>query len=734
MDNIIECKLDSTCKEIYTGIWQHDYGQILRITGVDLPKAVEVQFSLRDKGGDTLTRIGTTVDGVTEVKVPDSFLKNENCTQNYLIYAWIYVTDDASGNTEYQIILHVKSRPKPEEPTEEPLPEPNIFHETVEAVNAAADRAAASEQNAKASATEASKYAASASESAVAAEKTKEDALKEVGEKKQEAIEAIQEQEEASVGKIIDHTDNEIQRIQNQAAGSKRELEQTIANAGYSKEELNESIQTVGDTKTALDKSTELAGTAKTELDTSTQKAGEAKTALDGSAKTAGEMQETLSATVKQAGALDTSLAEEIETGTQLQKDLVASGEKAVQDIQAAGSEQLDKMQAVAEEFTADREQITKNKEDIGSLKEDTAVLQKRQNVLVGSETGNPVSCDDAFAAPLCGLTVYGKSTQDGTPSPDNPVPIVSAGDGGSVAVKVTGKNRMPPNLKCQDFVDCFVKKNTPITLVFKGDLVSQGGDILFFDENNNLKWFGIDKGKAEHHTQFPVDLTKFQYLLSDMASENVCLTWNASSPDYEPYREQLLTLPTPNGLPGIPVTSGGNYTDPTGQQWICDEVDLERGVKVQRVKTLVFSDDSAFIREQTSNGYRFNANTDDLRSADTKTADSSAFCSALKLGNPGGTWRTTNIFTIGAKLYVRFENITTLDELQQYLQQNPMTIIAILATPIETPLTLAELAAYGPDTVVQASDGAGIKLDYQQDVNLVVKNLEDAIASMITT
>lgn len=566
MDNIIECKLDSTCKEIYTGIWQHDYGQILRITGVDLPKAVEVQFSLRDKGGDTLTRIGTTVDGVTEVKVPDSFLKNENCTQNYLIYAWIYVTDDASGNTEYQIILHVKSRPKPEEPTEEPLPEPNIFHETVEAVNAAADRAAASEQNAKASATEASKYAASASESAVAAEKTKEDALKEVGEKKQEAIEAIQEQEEASVGKIIDHTDNEIQRIQNQAAGSKRELEQTIANAGYSKEELDESIQTVGDTKTALDKSTELAGTAKTELDTSTQKAGEAKTALDGSAKTAGEMQETLNATVKQAGALDTSLGEKIKTGTQLKTDLVASGEKTVQDIQTAGSEQLDKMQAVAEEFTADREQITTNKEDIGSLKEDNTALQKRQNVLVGSETGNPVSCDDALAAPLCGLHIYGKSTQDGTPAPDSPVPIVSAGDGGSVVVKVTGKNRMPPNLKYRDFVECFVEKNTPITLVFKGDLVSQGGNILFFDENNNQNWFGIDAGKAEHHIKCPVDLTKFQYLLPDTASENVCLTWNASSPNYEPYREQLLTLPTPTGLPGSPVTSGGNYTDPQGQ------------------------------------------------------------------------------------------------------------------------------------------------------------------------
>ena len=62
------------------------------------------------------------------------------------------------------------------------------------------------------------------------------------------------------------------------------------------------------------------------------------------------------------------------------------------------------------------------------------------------------------------------------------------------------------------------------------------------------------------------------------------------------------------------------------------------------------------------------------------------------------------------------------------------------LATPIETPLTSAEIAAYkaltayAPNTVVQASDGAGIKLDYQRDVNLVIKNLEDAIASMTTT
>lgn len=80
-------------------------------------------------------------------------------------------------------------------------------------------------------------------------------------------------------------------------------------------------------------------------------------------------------------------------------------------------------------------------KKEISLIKEDTTALQKRQNVLVGSETGNPVSCDDAYSVPLCGLTVYGRSTQDGTPTPDNPVPIVSAGDGGTIAVTLSDGN-----------------------------------------------------------------------------------------------------------------------------------------------------------------------------------------------------------------------------------------------------------------------------------------------------
>ena len=476
MNNIIECKLESTYKEIFTGLWQHDYGQILRITGVEFPKAVEIQFSLNEKSGSTITRIGTTVDGATEVQIPNELLKNDGRTYDYCIYAYIYLTDETSGSTEYEIVLRVKSRTKPENPSEEPLPEPNIFHETVVAVNASAERAETAEKNAKASEVEAGKYAASASESAGAAEKTKEDALKEVGEKKREAIEAIREQEETSVRKIINHTDNEIQRIQNQIANSKGELEQTIENASASNEELEQSIETASDTKTALDESTELAETAKTELDTSTQKAGTAKNALDESIEIAGTVNETLSATVKQAGALDTSLGEKIETGTQLKTDIVASGEKAVKDIQTAGSEQLSKMQAVAEEFTADREQITINKEDIGSLKED---LSDKITKFYASNQGE-THLADSDNGKIMDMMLYGKSSQDGTPTPDNPVEIKSVVN---PTVKVTNEDET---------------ESQTVTLPYTLNAipVSSGGNVTIGEQQYISDYVDIEKGK----------------------------------------------------------------------------------------------------------------------------------------------------------------------------------------------------------------------------------------------
>jgi hypothetical protein len=334
------------------------------------------------------------------------------------------------------------------------------------------------------------------------------------------------------------------------------------------------------------------------------------------------------------------------------------------------------------------------------------SAVKARQNILTGSETGNPISVDDAFSAPLCGLTVYGKSTQDGTPTPDAPVPIVSAGESGSVAVKVTGKNLL-------DFLHAEITKNgwggtftrdeeiltvstvngwTSYWFVspVRGKQISVSFTYRQIDDKTGDTTQGLAVGTSNKpsfmdHDVYQIESPKKSWtkIACTMISEayvgmmlrvenegvnekrtieikDFQLELGTTATAYSPYREQLLTLPTPNGLPGIPVTSGGNYTDQSGQQWVCDEVDLERGVKVQRV-------------------------------------DKSAFDSTKTLA-----------------------------------EQN-----AILATPIETPLTPDEIAAYkaltayGPDTVVQAGDGAGVKLEYQRDVNIAIKKLEDAIASM---
>lgn len=496
-----------------------------------------------------------------------------------------------------------------------------------------------------------------------------------------------------------------------------------------------------------------------------------AKTAGEAAAEKLQQMQAIQDdVTAKQVQtATDATVAEKAKVAAEAaQKDAAASKAAAANSSAAAKtSEYAAAKSAAYADSTANSikdsmAQISENKEAVSKLKKDTAALQKRQNVLVGSETGNPVSCNDAYSAPLCGLTVYGRSTQDGTPTLDAPVPIVSAGDSGSVAVKVTGKNLFYE----QEFQEYFINLGANTVGLATGNVscvlqVVTGAKYYVTRSKIGAKFrvAVVDKLPTSGHPvtpssginadskrQIEISATSKYMVIQceDEAAFSELMVSLDSSTTYSPYREQLLTLTTPNGLPGIPVTSGGNYTDQNGQQWVCDEVDLERGVKVQRVTTIVFSDQKKFTLRTTSTStkFRFSAAANGLKTTNLTTADSSAFCSALALGNRGSTWTIPNTFTIDAdaRLYVRFENINSLNELQQYLQRTPMSLTAILATPIETPLSPAEisaykaLTAYAPDTVVQASDGAGLKLEYQRDVNIAIKNLEDAIASMTTT
>lgn len=373
---------------------------------------------------------------------------------------------------------------------------------------------------------------------------------------------------------------------------------------------------------------------------------------------------------------------------------------------QAKAEEAAQEAQKVVEAAVLYTEQNLTDSQQEQARSNISAADKSRQNILVGTETGNTIAVDDAFSAPLCGLTVYGNSTQDGTPSPDNPVQIVSAGDSGSVIIKMMGKNLLDflhaeitkagwQGRFTRDeeiltvraingwgafwFVSPVRGKQISVSFAYrqidnKTDDTIQAFSIGTSDQPKNIVSYAYSTKTPEKiWTKIDCTMISKAYVgvMLRVKNEGVNeertieikdfqLELGSTATVYSPYRKQLLTLPTPNGLPGIPVTSGGSYTDQNGQQWICDEVALERGVRVQRV-------------------------------------DKAAF-----------------------------DNTKTLAE------QN-----AILSAPIETPLTLAEIAAYkaltayAPDTVVQASDGTGAKLDYQRDVNIAIKKLEDTIASM---
>lgn len=144
---MIIVNIDSTCVRC-GGIWQYDYGQILRIQNLKLPPAVEIHFSLEERGGRSVTRVGTTKDGVTDVVIPDSMLENDATTMDYKIYAFVYLADSEFGQTEYKISMSVKSRPKPE--SFEKPEDAELFRQAIAEVNNSAKVALQSKKEAEA--------------------------------------------------------------------------------------------------------------------------------------------------------------------------------------------------------------------------------------------------------------------------------------------------------------------------------------------------------------------------------------------------------------------------------------------------------------------------------------------------------------------------------------------------------------------------------------------------------
>ncbi|MCF7628954.1 GDSL-type esterase/lipase family protein [[Ruminococcus] lactaris] len=210
-----------------------------------IPAAVEVQFSTTERIGETVTRIGVTKEGVTEAPIPDTLLEGGGTTQDYTIYAFVYIENGDSGKTEYRVSIKVRARPKPEaHATPE---EGELFRQAIVAVAESADRAESARKSAETSADEAK----TAKENAETAVKNAEAFKTEAETAKNDAVQAKEAAEKAKIGTAADR---EVTEAASKAAQvSAVSAEKSAEKAETAKEEIQESADQIQKNATEID-------------------------------------------------------------------------------------------------------------------------------------------------------------------------------------------------------------------------------------------------------------------------------------------------------------------------------------------------------------------------------------------------------------------------------------------------------------------------------------------------
>ena len=393
--------------------------------------------------------------------------------------------------------------------------------------------------------------------------------------------------------------------------------------------------------------------------------------------------------------------------------------------------------------------------------------------------SGNPLLLNSA-EAPLTAFTLYGWSKQDGTPTPDNPVPIVSAGSVMTTGAQLFNFNEVT-YLRCnlQDaktgtiksniiksyFCSIYIEnlneylmenkgeqfclrvndnENKKISIVIYGTDES-GNKIQESDANGRFASIVINDDFMSitrlelRFNRLPEAFTDTETIIggimfykgdSDIAFE----PYTGGQPSANPYegeinvtisdggtQSQFLTVSAPGGLPGIPVDASKlpegmepTYVDESGQAWVCDEVDFERGVYVRRVWKHTFDGSEDGWRLYSGNGFYIDILPEIMSSRE-------GLSNQLSLFTTGDYY--PNMFRIGANsnyLYVIKVNYTEIANWKAHLAAHPLEVMTYLETPIETDLSSEELAAYkalhtySPATTVSNDAGAWMRVGYK--------------------
>ena len=181
-----------------------------------------------------------------------------------------------------------------------------------------------------------------------------------------------------------------------------------------------------------------------------------------------------------------------------------------------------------------------------------------------------------------------------------------------------------------------------------------------------------------------------------------------------EEYKKQTLIIPTPGGLPGIPVSTGGNYTDEKGQQWVADEIDLAMGERVQWVYHRHYASDELLYKD----GSNYNIHT--YKSEDVNIIDGIKHI-LVNVGRYNAALAQNNNYrSVIGGVRGRVDDIKSENDIKNVFP-NGIDVWFIRKTPIRTPLPPETIAAYkalhtySPTTTVINDAGAGMSVGYKK-------------------
>ena len=378
---------------------------------------------------------------------------------------------------------------------------------------------------------------------------------------------------------------------------------------------------------------------------------------------------------------------------------------------------------------------------------------------------GTTVVLNDSSNDKFQELKICGKSTQNGTPTPDAPVDIVSIG--GTIDLGVFSKNLFDAKM-------LELKTNTSLSILDNGyTIVATGGTnggytrstyklpqyiagkTLYFKIDSVTKtqevdisvqinvitpsrtyYYPLREANQSIEVIIPSDTTYAtigiytntysEALTTDnvVTVKGIMLSVIPSDTDnwsqFIPIQDVSLVL---SDLKGIPVTDPmfATYTDENGQMWCADEIDLVRGVYVQRVAKQALNGTETW----TGNRGMFQ-----YKPKDYKNLSLCGLCTHYNISRHTqgkGVYFGIQITFIVDEQLTTDEWATRLAELN--MAGTPVVVQYILNSPIETPLTTEQielcksLHTNYPNTTIINNQNAHMLVKYNADTKLYIDN-----------